>query len=485
MIDLAEQTDFLQKRIGILGLGVNNLALVGWLLARGARSITVCDQNPAVRLVHPSWEQRLMWRLGPGYLDHLDDFEVVIRSPGIPWLSPAIQQAKAAGVEISSQTKLFFALSPARIIGVTGTKGKGTTASLIKEILEAEFKHRQAQNQRVFLAGNIGKDPFAFIDDLTKDDWVVLELSSFQLQDLEQSPDIAVVLNITSDHLDHHRSRDEYLAAKASIIRYQRPEQKAVVNFDSETALCFVAATSGEDWYFSRRTVVDRGVYVDWGENMAERGQPRSGSLHFRDETGRDQTLFRTNELLLRGEHNLENIGAAATAAYLAGCELATIRQIVPQFPGLEHRLERVGDLKGRVFYNDSFATNPEPVMAALASFYEPVHLIVGGSTKQADFGELGRFIAHDSSVVSLIPLGHVEGPRIAEAVRTQKPPPRLVVYPPVRSMKEAVELAVRKSQPGEVILLSPGCASFDLFANYKERGRAFKEIATKLGDTV
>ncbi|MEK7460747.1 MAG: Mur ligase family protein, partial [Patescibacteria group bacterium] len=244
----------LARRIAVLGVGINNQALVAWLLKHKAESVTICDQNPAVRLDNPAWEQKVAWRLGADAFSHLTDFELVIRSPGIPYLSPFIQQAKAAGVEISSQTKLFFALSPAKIIGVTGTKGKGTTASLIFEILKAnslqtadygESRSPSAvvHQPNIFLAGNIGRDPFEFLDDLTPLDWVVLELSSFQLQDMEQSPEIAVILDITSDHLDHHRDRAEYVAAKVPIVAHLRPEQAAVFNFDSDTVLGMVSQT--------------------------------------------------------------------------------------------------------------------------------------------------------------------------------------------------------------------------------------------------
>ncbi len=487
------------QRLAVVGLGVNNLALVAWLLRQGAQRLTICDQNPAVRLEHPDWVGRVAWRLGADYLNHLSEFDLLFRTPGIPYLSQPIQQAKAAGVIVSSQTKLFFALAPARIIGVTGTKGKGTTATLIFEMLQNQRSQKSPHSAhpsrlatgwpskatrgkkvkgKVYLAGNIGRDPFEFIDQLTQDDWVVLELSSFQLQDMEQSPDIAVVLDITNDHINptQHRDRDEYVRAKSNLVAHQNANHLTILHQDSSTTAQFAKLTQGEVWHFSRRGAVDRGSYVRW-----ERDDKAVGEVIFRDALGHDQTVIRTDQLQLRGRHNLENVTAAITCAAIINTPIAIIRKVLRAFRGLPHRLQLVCETQGRKFYDDSFATNPEPVMAAIRSFYEPIHLLVGGSSKQADFQELGEAIV-DSSVATVIPLGTHEAQRIVaaiEAARGTKLHP--TILPTAQSMREAVQTGFRFSQPGEVILLSPGAASFDLFTNYKERGLAFQHAAEQL----
>lgn len=463
------------KRVGIIGLGVNNRALVGWLLKHGVQQITICDQKPTIRFDYPEWDGRVDWRLGDDHLAHLDDFDLLFRTPGRPYLSPPIQAAKQAGVTISSQTKLFFALCPAPIIGVTGTKGKGTTSTLILKMLERAAESG-GDGQRVFLGGNIGKDPFEFLDDITERDWVVLELSSFQLQDMERSPHIGVVLDIGTDHLDHHRNREEYIDAKSQIVRHQTPQDFAVINFDSETAMAVGNLSVGEDWYFSSRVPVDRGAYVRWLTDET----PREGAVILRDSNGKETGVIESSSLKLRGEHNLENIAAAVTAAHLAGATAQVMAEALAAFEGLPHRLEFVGTAAQRKFFNDSFATHPDSVMVAVKSFKEPIHLIVGGSSKESDFQELGQFIAQRSTVTTVIPLGDVEGPKIAASIDRVRTGNRPVILPPTHSMDEAVELAYRSSKPGDIILLSPGCASFDLFQNYYQRGEQFRHAAQR-----
>ncbi|MFH1188068.1 MAG: Mur ligase family protein, partial [bacterium] len=247
------------KKIAILGLGVNNEKLVDFLLKNNL-PITICDrdENKDIKLPHYSLNKLVRWKLGEKYLDDLEMFDIVFRSPGIPYLNPKIQKLKKQGVEISSQTKLFFELCPAMIIGVTGTKGKGTTSTLIFEILKKSGKN-------VFLAGNIGEDPFSYLERLKETDIIVLELSSFQLQDLDRSPRIAVVLNITVDHLDHHKDREEYLEAKKSITKFQNKNDYVVVNADYSDSKNFSKLSKSKNIYFSAKKKVSSGCYYKDG----------------------------------------------------------------------------------------------------------------------------------------------------------------------------------------------------------------------------
>ena len=457
--------NFKNKKIGILGLGEENIALLGYLRNLGAK-ITICDKKSRVEL-EPSLKRlnnvKYDLKLGATYIDGLSDFDIVFRSPGLPYLNKKIQAAKEAGVEISSEIKLFFDLCPAPIIGVTGTKGKGTTTTLIGDILKKSVRSQDTQKfiNRVYVAGNIGQAPIEFVDNLEKNDVVVLELSSFMLQDLHVSPHIAVVLDIKIDHLDHHENEAEYIQAKTAIVKYQTKNDFAVVNADYLNTLDFATKTPAEVYWFSRRRDVDQGVYL------------RGGELILRD-NGKDNLLVKTSEVTLRGQHNLENIAAAATAAYLAGADLDSIKKVVKRFKGLEHRLEFVGQHAGIKYYNDSFSTTPDTAIAAVSAFTDPIILIAGGSEKNADYTDLGQAILK-SAVKTAILIGDT-GPRIKAKIGRSK----IKIIDNCKNIEDAVRAARSETKKGDVILLSPASASFDWFENYKQRGKKFKEEVLK-----
>ena len=458
-------TNFKNKKVGILGLGEENIALLGHLKNSGAK-ITICDQKSRVEL-EPFLKRlgniKYDLKLGATYLDGLSDFDIVFRSPGIPYLNKKIQAAYKAGVEISSEIKLFFELCPAPIIGVTGTKGKGTTTTLIGDILKKSVKKQDTQKfiNRVYVAGNIGQAPIEFVSNLEKNDVVVLELSSFMLQDLSVSPHIAVVLDIKIDHLDHHENEAEYVQAKTAIVKYQTRKDFAVVNADYSNTLDFATKTSAEVYWFSRRRDIDQGVYLKGEE------------LFLRDD-GKDNLLVKTSEVTLRGQHNLENISAAVIAAYLAGADLESIKQVVKSFKGLEHRLEFIGQHAGVKYYNDSFSTTPDTAIAAISAFTCPIILIAGGSEKNADYTDLGQAILK-STVKTAILIGDT-GPRIKAKIGRSK----IKIIDNCKNIESVVEVAISEAKKGDVILLSPASASFDWFENYKERGKRFKEEVLK-----
>jgi len=452
--------NFNDQKVGVLGLGDENVALVKFLVARGAK-VVICDQKEKGEL--GEYYQKIenlpvQFRLGPHYLDHLGDFQMVFRTPGIPYLHPKIQQARSAGVEISSQTKLFFQNCPSPITGITGTKGKGTTASLIDEILtrKSEIRGSKSENKygKVYLGGNIGNPPIEFLNKLSKDDIVVLELSSFQLQDLEKSPHLAVVLDIKVDHLDYHQDEKEYIEAKRNILKHQKKDDFAIINADYLTSIEFASSTMGKVWWFSRRKSVDLGTFVQADE------------LVLRTEDN-EYPIIKTAHIQLRGLHNLENIAAAITAAYLCGAEIESIKKAVKEFKGLEHRLEGVREIGGVKFYNDSFSTTPETTMAAIKSFNEPIILLIGGSEKNADYQQLAKTIAH-KNIKLIIPIGET-AKRIIPGIGE------------IKSMAKAVKIAFDEAKSGDIVLLSPASASFDRFHNYKERGNIFKQEVNKL----
>ena len=308
-----------KKKIAVVGLGVNNRKMSEYFSNHGI-NFEVIDG----------------WKNPDELIGKLDRFDIIFRTPGLPFLSKAILQANRAGVEISSQTELFFSLCPAKIIGVTGTKGKGTSAALLAKIFTES-------NQLFFLAGNIGRDPFEFLDELSFEHLVIMELSSFQLQDLEISPHVAVVLNITADHLDHHQTKDEYLRSKGPILSYQNNKDFAIL--DKRLPDSFKNLGQGKKIFFD----------------------PKEASGY---------------KTKLLGKHNLENIAAAVEVAKLFKVNPELIKQAVAAFMPLPHRLSYVRKYNDITYIDDSYSTNPDATMAAIDSFDGNIVLILGGMDK-------------------------------------------------------------------------------------------------------
>ena len=456
----------LSKRIGILGWGVNHQAMVHWLVRHGATQVTILDEAEGQA---DETIAGVRWQFGASAFDSLTDYDILIRSPGILPDHPKLQAVRAAGVTISSQTQLFFDRCPARIIGVTGTKGKGTTASIIFQMLEAEGKRQKAKGKsfnQVYLAGNIGRDPFEFLDQLTADDWVVLELSSFQLEDLTSSPHIAVVLAIGEDHLDHHRSLTEYHTAKRSIVAYQRPTDYAILSADDPVSRSFAALTPATKRWFSRRKDVIDGVDIADDQDM-----PAFQLI----QAGQQTPIVATAELQLRGWHNQVNMAAALAAAHQAGVSLATMATVARSFQPLPNRLETVAIIHGVSFVNDSYATAPQPTIAALDAFDRPIVLILGGRGKGANYQSLAKALAA-ANLRALVCYGE-EGERFQTLQTSEQN--RQIVYE--RMFDDAVRRAADFAQAGDVVLLSPSATSYDQFRNYTQRGDRFRQLVAEI----
>ena len=444
--------NFSDKKIAVLGLGVEGQDVVRFLLTKKTR-IAIFDKKSVKELggVYQEFKKEAVdFKVGRDYLKNgLGEYDIIFRSPGFKLSMPEIAVTKKAGTQISSATKLFFYLCPGKIIGVTGTKGKGTTATLIYEILKKAGK-------KVFLAGNIGQPMLSILDKLDKDSWVVLELSSFQLQDLEKSPQIAVVLFIVPEHLNYHKDVNEYIEAKSNIVSHQTKNDFAVLNKDNQNSASLRELTSAQVVYFSRQEKT-KGGYIS------------NEQIWFGNEI-----IGLVKDLKLRGVHNWDNVCAAVTAAHLVGVDNEAIKQAVFSFNGLEHRLEMVREIRGVSFYNDSFSTIPEATIAAIQSFKEPIILIAGGSEKGADFSKLGKEIAR-SSVKALFLIGAM-AEEIQKAVQQAGYQGEIVFRP--KGMKKIVNLAFEKAKSGDIVLLSPACASFDMFKDYRDRGQQFKKHA-------
>lgn len=463
--------DLAKTNIGIVGFGKEGQAVARYL-AQHRLTAVVFDEQDRSNLPQQELSELeakgFSFILGKPLLD-FGSCTVLFRSPGIRRLHPAFTAAEAHGSIITSQTKFFFDHCKATIIGVTGTKGKGTTATLIARILESAQAAQVGssllqQNTRVYLTGNIGKvDPFDILDELQESDIVVFELSSFQLQDLTRSPHIGVCLMVTQEHLDHHVDLAEYHAAKSAIVAHQSTSDFAIYSDDYPASQAIGAQSKGMHFSFSRYHTVAQGAYAE-GDSIHLVETPQSGILDI-------------SHKLLPGAHNLENMCAASIVASIAGVPTTVIQDAVVNFSGLEHRLEFVGEFGDVKFYNDSISTVPESTIAALDSFSAPTVLIVGGSEKNSDFTELARHIATNTHVRGLIVVG-VTAPRIIRAlVESDFIGP---IQQGAQNMDEIFTQVRKLAQSGDVVLLSPACASFGMFKNYKERGEKFREAAQK-----
>lgn len=404
------------KKVAFLGLGVDAGDVEAWLRTQGAE-ITILDEKK-----------------DPDAFVDLTKYDALVRSPGVYRYREEILTAEKVGVVVTSKMKIFFDVCPTKnIIGVTGTKGKGTTSTLIYEMLKAAGKD-------AYIGGNIGKGMFEHLDKITPETWVVLELSSFQLIDLHASPHIAVTLMVTSDHLDWHKNLAEYVDAKSAITRFQKDEDVSVFNDQYSESTRIGMLGSGE------KVAVRR---ADWSAPAR-----------------------------LRGEHNKENFAAAAAAARIAGVPEETILTVVKEFKGLEHRLEEVALVEGVTYYDDSISTTPDTAIAAMHAFTEPLVILLGGSDKGADFTELGKAIASATHVKGIVLIGAT-----SEKIKASlnQAGANIPVQEGAQTMQEAVAQARAMSIPGSVVVLSPACASFGMFKNYKDRGDQFKEAVLRL----
>jgi UDP-N-acetylmuramoylalanine--D-glutamate ligase len=373
--------------------------------------------------------------------------------------------------------RLFLELCPCPVIGVTGTKGKGTTSTLIHRILKLS---QRKTGRQAYLGGNIGIAPFEFIADLNLRDIVVLELSSFQLEDFDRSVDIAVVTNITEDHLapadplnpNFHRSRIDYIQAKTNLFRHQFSSGVTILNNDDPTSRELFGLVTGKLLTYGSTPQLLGAWYTK---------RPDGGSKIWWNIRGNPEPLIESEAIQVRGDHNLLNISAAALASFTAGADLESINDGIAGYTGLEHRLEYVTTVNGVEFFDDSFATAPDPTIVAIQAFREPVILIAGGADKGADFTSLAEAVL-SNSVKAVLLIGQM-GPKIEAAIR-QVAQTRQIKLPELipggMNMAEIIGTAMKYAKPGDVVLLSTACASFGMFKNYKERGDLFKAEVRK-----
>ena len=440
------------KRIAVLGLGVSNRPLVRLLLEFGCR-VTGCDRTPREKLDEEVLELEKLGAtlsVGEGYLDNVEA-DVLFRTPGMHPGNPAIQALRQRGAKVTSEMEVFFEVCPCNLIAVTGSDGKTTTTTLVSEMLKASGK-------TVWLGGNIGTPLLPKCRQMKKDDFAVVELSSFQLMDMERSPQRALITNLAPNHLDIHKDMQEYVDAKKNIFRFQGADGILVLNADNAITAQFRG--NGETRFFSRK---ERTNCV-WEEN---------GVIYRRGEK-----LLESKEILIPGTHNIENYMAAI--ALVEG--LATddaVRQVARTFGGVEHRIELVRVKDGVRFYNDSIASSPSRTIAGLRSFPEKVILIAGGYDKHIPYDVLGPEIcAH----VKKLFLGGATGPKIRAAVENAPEyRPGMLEIVDCGDFTKATLAAVRAAEPGDVVLMSPASAAFDQFKNFMVRGQYFKKLVKEL----
>ena len=444
-----------EKRVAVIGIGVSNIPLLQ-LLLKNDIAVTACDKRSRSQLGALAEElesQGAILQLGENYLADLDQ-DVIFRTPGLRPDVPELQQAQEKGSVLTSEMEVFFDVCPCPMIAVTGSDGKTTTTTMIAGLL-------RAAGHTVHVGGNIGNPLLVNTPQIHPQDWVVLELSSFQLMTIHKSPHIAVMTNLAPNHLDMHHGMEEYVAAKENIFRHQSADDVAIFNWDNAITREQSTRANGEVRLFSRRESLENGVFL-------------RGDTIVRRHDGVETAVMTTEDSKLPGVHNIENY-MAAIAAVEGLVDDETIRNFARTFGGVEHRIELVRELRGVRYYNDSIASSPSRTIAGLRSFDKKVILLAGGYDKKIPFDVLGPEVVEHVKLLILCGATAEKIRASVEAAPGYEPgkPEILMVSP----FQKAVETARDRAEEGDIVTLSPACAAFDQFKNFMERGDTFKKI--------
>lgn len=447
--------DLSNKRVLVVGLGKSGVASALFMKERGAR-VTVSDAKP---------EEQLRNEI-PVLLDHgiavetgghgertFRGQDLIVVSPGVPVDAPPLVQARALGEAVIGEIELAAQFLQGQVVAITGSNGKTTTTTLAGEILTAA-------GFATLVGGNIGTPAISLVPQTTSRSWIVLEVSSFQLETISTfRPRIASILNVTPDHLDRHRTFEAYTNAKARIFENQAAADFVVLNEDDPTCVSLAARVRGRLYWFSRKREVKLGAWV------------HDGRIRFRDDSGAREVML-LSEIPLKGAHNTENVLAGICIGMLAGAKPDDVREAIRNFKAVEHRLEFVATIGGVEYYNDSKATNVDATIKALESFPANIHLILGGKDKGSDYTILNDLLRQRVKRVYTI---GAAAAKIESQIRNS------TEITHAETLKRAVQLAALDAQPNDIVLLAPACASFDQFENYEHRGRVFKETVQAL----
>lgn len=448
------------KKVAIIGLGVSNEPLIEYLYSKQAK-ISVFDKRTEEKI-----DKNILCKIekyniekyfGENYLSNLKEFDIIFKSPSCRPDLPEIQQEIERGAMLTSEIELVMELAPCKIIAVTGSDGKTTTTSLIYQILKEKYK--------CYLGGNIGIPLFTKIGEMKPEDIVVLELSSFQLMTMKKSPNIAVITNVTPNHLDIHKSYEEYIQAKANIFKNQCENDLLVLNYDNEITRNFAKQAKGNVVLFSSREKLKNGVIYDEGVIKIS-------------EDGLRRHILKLKDTNLRGTHNAENI-CSAISATKGLVEIEEQINAIKKFEGVKHRLEYVREINNVKWYNDSIASSPTRTIAGLNSFAEEIVLIAGGYDKNLDYEPIAEPILN--KVKTLILMGQTAGKIYSVVKQKEEEINKKIDIHKVNNLEEAIKIAKEQAKQNQIVLFSPASASFDMFKNFEERGDRFKELVKKI----
>ena len=460
--NLEEFNNYLKfKKVAIIGLGVSNLPLLDYMYEKNAK-VTVFDEKEEKDIEKNILEKLKNYKFdyffGKNCFENLKGFDIIFRSPSfLPTRKELVEEEKRGAI-ITSEIEMLMKLTPATIIGVTGSDGKTTTTSLIYSILKNA-------GYNTYLGGNIGIPLFTKLNEMKPNDIVVLELSSFQLMGMDVSPHIGVITNITPNHLNIHKDYEEYINAKKNIFKYQNKDDYIILNYDNDITRNCAKEAKSKVIFFSGKEKLENGFIVD-------------NKIIKKCEDGIRTHILDCKDVLLRGEHNFENI-ATAIAATSPLVDIDKSIDTIKNFKPVEHRLEYVRTIDDVKWYNDSVSSSPTRTIAGLKSFDEDIVLIAGGYDKNLDYTPIAKPILE--KVKTLILLGQTSG-KIFDAVKEEeeKENKNIDIFM-VNTLKEAVDLAKKQAKVGEIVLFSPASASFDMFKNFADRGIKFKELVKKL----
>lgn len=459
---LEEFDKYLERRkVAIIGLGVSNMPLLKYMYERIAK-VTVFD-NREMDDIPKDYIAEVMryefdYEFGKDALSKLHGFDIIFRSPICMPTIKELVEAEEKGAIVTSEVEMLMEMCAATVIGITGSDGKTTTTSLIYEILKQK-------GYNCYLGGNIGTPLFTKLNEMKEEDFVVLELSSFQLMNMKISPKISVITNVTPNHLNVHSSYEEYIDAKKNIFKYQSKDDIVILNYDNEITRECAKEAEGKVVFFSSKTKLDDGVILD--KDIIKECNDRIR-----------RHILNTKDTHLRGRHNAENI-CAAIAATKTLVDIDTQIEAIKKFKGVEHRIEFVREIDGVKWYNDSIGSSPTRTIAGLNSFEEKIVLIAGGYDKHLDYAPLAKPIL--DNVKTLILMGQTaEKIFVAVKEESEREGKQIDTYM-CESLEDTVKLAKKYAKPGEVVLFSPASASFDMFKNFEERGKKFKEIVEKI----